>query len=140
MTLRFLLISLLCCASAACFAQTPTLATALNEQIAMLRIGSGWGSTELETTLFKPNGDGPFPLVVINHGKATGDPRFQARARYLLAATEFVARGYVVAMPMRRGFSKSGGAYIQGGCNIRSNGVLQTEDIRDRQLLGRGIA
>ena len=131
MAMRFLLISLCWCVSIACAAQTPALATALNEQVIMLRIGDGWGSTELETTIFKPDGDGPFPLAIINHGKASGNPRFQARARYLVAAAEFVARGYLVAMPMRRGFSKSGGAYIQAGCNIRSNGLLQAEDIRD---------
>jgi dienelactone hydrolase len=129
--------AVLCCSVAmACVAQStattaPPLATALNEQVIMLRIGSGWGGTELETTIFKPQGNGPFPLVVINHGKAVGNPLFQPRARYLVAAAEFVARGYLVAMPMRRGFSKSGGAYIAGGCNIRSNGVLQAEDIRD---------
>ena len=41
---------------------------------------------ELETTLFRPPGDGPFPLIVVNHGKASGNPRFQARSRYLVAA------------------------------------------------------
>jgi dienelactone hydrolase len=133
MTLRAWFAGLACSVAMVCAAQAaaPPLATALNEQVVMLRIGSGWGSTDLETTMFKPNGDGPFPLVIINHGKAPGNPLFQARARYLVAATEFVARGYIVAMPMRRGFSKSGGAYIQAGCNIRSNGLLQAEDIRD---------
>lgn len=75
-------------------------------------------SLELETTIFKPPGDGPFPLVVINHGKALGKPAFQSRARYLAQSAEFVKRGYVVALPMRQGFSKSGGAYIGGGCNV----------------------
>lgn len=112
-------------------AQQEPLLEALNEQIVTLRIGEGWGSTELETTIFKPDGGGPFPLVVINHGKAPGNPRFQARARFTFAATEFVARGYIVALPMRRGFSRSGGAYIQGGCNTTSNGLVQAEDIRD---------
>ncbi len=112
-------------------AQTPPLATALNEQIIMLPVGAGWGSTELETTIFKPNGDGPFPLAVINHGKATGNPRFQARARYLVAANALVARGYLVAIPMRRGFSKSGGTYISPGCNITSNGLMQAEGLHE---------
>ena len=103
----------------------------LNEQVVMLKVGSGWSATELETTFYKPNGDGPFPLVIINHGKASGDPRFQERARFPLAAGEFVARGYMVVMPMRRGFSKSGGAYILPGCNIRSSGILEAESIRD---------
>ena len=70
---------------------------------------------ELETTVYRPPGEGPFPLVVINHGKSFGDSRFQPRSRYPLAALEFVRRGYVVAIPMRRGFSKSGGIYIGGG-------------------------
>lgn len=118
-------------ASVICFAQAPILSTALNEQIIMLRVGEGWGSTELETTIFKPSGDGPFPLVVINHGKASGDPRFQERARYLVAANELVARGYIVVVPMRRGFSKSGGVYIPSGCNITGNGLLQAEGIRE---------
>ena len=118
-------------ASVICFAQALTLSTALNEQIIMLRVGEGWGSTELETTIFKPNGDGPFPLVVINHGKANGDPRFQERARYLVAANALVERGYIVVVPMRLGFSKSGGAYINPGCNITSNGLVQAEGIRE---------
>lgn len=111
--------------------QTPPLATMLNEQVIMLPVGEGFGSTQLETTIFKPNGDGPFPLAVINHGKAPGNPFFQERARFLMAANAFVARGYIVAIPMRRGFSKSGGAYINPGCNITSNGLVQAEGIRE---------
>lgn len=111
--------------------QTPPLATMLNEQVIMLPVGEGFGSTQLETTIFKPNGDGPFPMVVINHGKAPGNPYFQERSRYLMAANAFVARGYLVAVPMRRGFSKSGGGYISPGCNITSNGLMQAEGIRE---------
>ena len=83
----------------------------------------------LEVTLFRPAGDGPFPLVVINHGKASGNPRFQERARYPLAAREFVRRGYAVVVPMRQGFAKSEGSYIGGGCNVASNGRVQAEDV-----------
>lgn len=86
--------------SALCLPQDgPKLDAALNEQVVMLPIGDG--GTKLETTIFKPNGDGPFPLVVINHGKAFGNPYFQARARYLVASGEFVRLGYLVAIPMR---------------------------------------
>ena len=84
---------------------------------------------ELETTLFRPPGDGPHPLVIINHGKAPGDTRFQPRARYLPAARELVQRGYAVVVPMRQGFSKSAGSYIGGGCNVESNGRVQAEDV-----------
>ncbi len=131
MPLRLLLTVLWWAASAICLAQAPTLSTALNETVIMLPVGEGWGSTELETTIFKPHGDGPFPLAVINHGKASGNPRFQERARYLVAASEFVSRGYIVVIPMRRGFSKSGGGYISPGCNITSNGLMQAEGVRE---------
>ena len=89
----------------------------------------GLFGAELETTLFRPPGEGPFRLVVVNHGKESGNPRFQARSRYLNAARELVRRGYAVVVPMRQGFSKSGGSYIGGGCNVESNGRVQAEDV-----------
>jgi dienelactone hydrolase len=116
--------------SMAAHATAPVLNKSLNETVVFIKNGSGWFSTELETTFFKPSGDGPFPLVVINHGKAFGDPHFQPRARYIIAAREFVKRGYVVMIPMRGGFSRSSGSYIAGGCNIEGNGQAQAKDVR----------
>lgn len=103
---------------------------ALNEQVFFARNSYGLFSTSLEVTMYKPDGDGPFPLIVINHGKEEGNPRFQKRARYPVAGREFVRRGFVVAMPMRGGFSNSTGNYIGGGCNVESNGLEQAEDVR----------
>ena len=99
----------------------------MNEQVVRVKIGEGLSSAELETTLFRPDGDGPFPVVVINHGKAPGNPVFQERARYLVASREFVRRGYAVVVPMRQGFSKSSGSYVASGCNITANGEAQGE-------------
>jgi dienelactone hydrolase len=87
-------------------------------------------SVELETTLFKPEGLGPFPIVVINHGKeGGGSNRFQARSRPIAIVREFLKRGYAVVAPMRQGFSKSGGAVVGDNCNIKANGEAQAEDI-----------
>lgn len=91
----------------------------------MVKVSRGFSSVELETTLFRPAGEGPFPLVVINHGKQLGDPARQERARFLAASREFVRRGYVVALPMRMGFSRSGGTYVSAGCDLTRNGELQ---------------
>jgi dienelactone hydrolase len=66
---------------------------------------------------------------VINHGKAAGDPRWQARARYIVAARALVERGFLVVLPMRQGFSKSTGTYMGVGCNVESNGRTQAEDV-----------
>lgn len=106
------------------------LDASVNEQVVMIAKKGGLFSFELETTIYKPEGDGPFPLVVINHGKAFGDPRFQGRARHSAAARFFLQRGYAVLMPMRQGFSKSTGSYIGGGCNIDSNGMQQAQDTK----------
>ncbi len=42
---------------------------------------------------------------------------------------EFVRRGYAVTIPMRKGFSKSGGIYSDFGCNMHDNGMVQADDI-----------
>lgn len=110
-------------------AQEPVFNKALREEVVMVKKVGGLFDAELETTIFKPPGAGPFPVVVINHGKSPGDPRFQARGRMEWPAREFVARGYMVALPMRQGFSKSTGGYIGGGCNVESNGRVQAEDV-----------
>ncbi len=102
----------------------------LNESVVMVTKKILLGTIELETTLYKPDGPGPFPVVVINHGKSSGDPRFQSRYRPSIAARYFLQRGYVVVVPMRQGFSKSSGNYIGGGCNIESNGHAQAEDVK----------
>lgn len=86
-------------------------------------------SWKLETTIYKPEGSGPFPLVVINHGKSYGDAREQKRYRAYAASREFTKRGYVVAIPMRLGFANSGGSYYQAGCDLTKDGYKQSESI-----------
>lgn len=101
----------------------------ISETVVDVPKSAGIFTIKLETTIYKPAGDGPFPLIVLNHGKARGKASFQARARYSEQAAALVARGYVVAIPMRQGFSRSGGAYIGSGCNVEANGILQAEDV-----------
>lgn len=83
----------------------------------------------LETTIYRPAGPGPFPLVVINHGKAYGDARDEPRYRAYVASREFLRHGYMVALPMRIGFSKSSGSYTQFGCDAAKDGYKQAESI-----------
>jgi dienelactone hydrolase len=84
---------------------------------------------QLETTIFRPKGLGPFPLVVMNHGKAFSAPARQARARYPVLSQEFVRRGYAVVIPMRQGFSRSGGSYAATGCDLITNAQEQAKDV-----------
>jgi dienelactone hydrolase len=101
----------------------------MNEQI--VQVPAGYENRAmLETTVFRPNGPGPFPLLVINHGKDPGRPSAQPRDRFYHMATAFVKRGYAVMVPMRQGFANSTGRYRDRGCDMTANGYLQAEDIR----------
>jgi len=111
------------------FAQPVELDASLNEVVQNIPKKSLF-TIDLETTIYKPDGEGPFPIAVINHGKSPGDTKFQGRYRPAVAARYFLQRGYAVIVPMRQGFSKSAGAYIGGGCNVESNGRAQAEDVK----------
>ena len=105
---------------------------ALTEQVISIPASSESTLVMLETTIFKPNGDGPFPILIMNHGKAPGDPHLQARARYLVISREFVKRGYAVIIPMRKGFADSTGDYAAAeGCNTTETGLQQAKNIQD---------
>lgn len=99
----------------------------LRERVIELRAADG---SALVTTVFSPPGEGPFPLVVMSHGKSGGDPRLEPRARYVALSREFVQKGYAVALPMRRGFGGSGGAYASAGCDMEKDALRQASDIR----------
>lgn len=74
-------------------------------------------SVRLETVLFKPRGQGPFPLLVFNHG-STGrgrDPALFTRTYWNFGLADFfVSRGWMVAFPQRRGRGQSDGLYDEG--------------------------
>ncbi|WP_250450048.1 CocE/NonD family hydrolase [Caballeronia sp. ATUFL_M2_KS44] len=103
----------------------PVVANGLNETV----IGVPEDDIALETTVFKPDGAGPFPMIVFNHGKLPGDAHAQPRNRPVALAREFVRHGYVVVVPNRRGFAGSGGDYAGRGCNVEANGFAQARDV-----------
>lgn len=116
--------------SPAVLAQQSVLDSSLNEEIMMV-MASPAATIELETTVFKPPGPGPFPLVIMNHGKEPGNPKLQKRDRFLALSREFVKRGYAVVVPMRTGFAHSTGEYTEFNCNMTSNGQLQANDLQN---------
>jgi dienelactone hydrolase len=105
-------------------------AASVRDESVMVPEGTGLFGIRLETRVYAPIGNGPFPLVVINHGKDPGDPHFQNASGYYGQALEFVRRGYAVIVPMRRGFAGSGGFYPHSSCNIESNGLTQADDVQ----------
>lgn len=63
----------------------------------------------LEGFEYKPQGQGPFPGVIWNHGSEQ-DPA--GRAEFDKLAELLVPHGYVLVTPVRRGHSESQGTYI----------------------------
>ena len=110
-------------------AHAQVLDSSVNEQVLSLPVTVNGEKLQFETTVYKPPGEGPFPLLLMNHGKERGNPSAQKRDRFLVMGREFVRRGYAVAVPMRKGFSKSDGIYSDFGCNMHDNGVLQADDV-----------
>jgi dienelactone hydrolase len=72
-------------------------------------------------TIFRPDGDGPFPFVVFNHGRPPTDKRAtQPRSRAEAFARYLVAKGFVVLAPTRIGYWETYGAFDPedaGGCS-----------------------
>ena len=77
--------------------------------------------TPAHAVLFRPPGDGPFPLVLIAHASTQNvlrraqmpQPEYRALSAFL------VARGFAVLVPERPGHGATGGRYLedQGGCD-----------------------
>jgi dienelactone hydrolase len=63
-------------------------------------------SGELVVTTFRPSGDGPFPLVIISHGRDSDTRAQMQRPRYESAARYFVRKGFAVAVPLRLGYGE----------------------------------
>ena len=78
-------------------------------------------ATLSHAVLFRPSGDGPFPLAVIAHASSQNvlrraqmpQPEYRALAMWL------VAHGFAVLVPERSGHGGTGGKYLedQGGCD-----------------------
>jgi dienelactone hydrolase len=85
----------------------------------------------LEVTVMKPDGKGPFPLAVMNHGAADPgqSPSSTARYRASFQAFYFLSRGYAVVLPMQRGFANSGGRLESYQCDVARFGLENAKDI-----------
>jgi dienelactone hydrolase len=105
----------------------------LHEKAVWVPIAIPGGEARLQTTIYRPDGDGPFPLAVISHGvpfEKSLESELRLRRRYCLQSEEFVKRGFAVAVPMRRGYGKSGGQKNLATINIVGFGLEDARDIK----------
>ncbi|HEU4350321.1 MAG TPA: prolyl oligopeptidase family serine peptidase [Burkholderiales bacterium] len=73
------------------------------------------GSYSLAATVLRPQAAGRYGAVVLNHGTpGSASGRARESAELLInAAAVFARRGYVVVMPLRRGFGATGGEFAE---------------------------
>src|SRR6185295_15916664 len=78
-------------------------------------------ATAAHAVLFRPPGEGPFPLAVIAHASTQNVMRRaqMPQPEYRALAARLVARGFAVLVPERLGHGATGGKYLedQGGCD-----------------------
>lgn len=66
------------------------------------------GSLRIQAYIYKPSGEGPFPVIIYNHGSRAGHERESIPARYI---GDFLIRaGYAVLVSERRGYGRSDGS------------------------------
>lgn len=95
-------------------------------------------ATPSQAVLFRPPGEGPFPLAVIAHASTQSQLRRLMLFRvpeYPALAAALVARGFAVLVPQRPGHNPTGGPYLeeQGGCDeadYEKSGRATAEAIR----------
>ncbi len=65
------------------------------------------GNLRIQAYLYKPDGDGPFPVVIYNHGARAGRERHAGPFAYI--GRLLTQAGYAVLVPERRGYGRSDG-------------------------------
>jgi dienelactone hydrolase len=111
------------CVNESANAQTPApaLAADINEEVVRIPviIDGKASDAHMVGTVYKPEGTGPFPFVVLNHGRAgTAVERAQVRRwRYTDASRWLVQQGFAVFVATRRGYGDTGGTDVEQNYN-----------------------
>jgi dienelactone hydrolase len=116
----------------------PQTDPAMHEEVVRIAFDATPTSPMLQTTLFEPLTGTHHPLIIFSHGvpRTFEDRARMTRWRPVEQARWFVDRGFVVAVPMRRGYAQSTGAYAEnnGGTCVNSDYVVgptaTAQDIR----------
>jgi dienelactone hydrolase len=108
------------CACAIMLSPVPPVADAQATRIPFATPGQAVPSGTLEAAIYRPSGDGRFPLAVVSHGTPrNADQRRKMHPDYSILRSWLVDQGYTVIAPMRRGYGSSDGEFSEGiaSCN-----------------------
>lgn len=123
----------------------PANAAALHESVMRVPVVNGAQQAYIDVTVFRPEGRGPFPIVVLSHGspRSAAQRRAEGRLRLVAQSEPFLALGFAVLVPTRRGYGDSGGPWAEGfgSCanpDYYSAGLESARDIRAAVAAVRG--
>jgi hypothetical protein len=109
----------------------------LREDVLRVPVVSGAQRDIIEVTVYRPEGPGPFPIAVLSHGspRSAAERRAEGRQRMPVQSGAFVAMGFAVLVPTRRGYGESGGEWAEtyGSCrnpDYHGAGLESARDIR----------
>lgn len=87
-----------------------------------VRIPGNNGNYNIAAKILRPEGVGPYGAVVLNHGAPVSaeERRNETPDLLLHTAAIFARRGYVVVMPLRRGFGATGGEFAEDAGSCRN--------------------
>ena len=96
--------------------QAQTNATDLHESVASVDVTvkdlfGREASGKVVITQFKPDGDGPFPILILNHGRSVSNHGEPPRFRFPAQVRFFIRRGFAVFVPTRIGYGAQGTSF-----------------------------
>ena len=110
---------------------------AFDESVIHAPVARGVEHATIEVTVFKPRAAGRFPIVVLSHGspRDAAERKREGRQRLVAQGARFVAMGFAVLVPTRRGYGESGGAWAEayGSCanpDYHAAGLETARDLR----------
>src|SRR5262245_47341263 len=96
----------------------PTPAADLHEEVRHIAVTVKDRDGRVETraipvTVFRPPGAGPFPLAIVNHGRASKEKRAaqRDRMRFETLSRYLVSKGFAVLVPTRVGYGETYGDF-----------------------------
>jgi len=93
----------------------------------------GTRSLNLSGTIYRPDSDAKFPLLVLSHGSPKSERERRNMGKVEDQSKVFVRQGFVVTVPMRRGYGASEGEYAEDGgkCDRYDYDNVAKEAVKD---------
>jgi dienelactone hydrolase len=93
----------------------------------------GTKTINLSGTIYRPDSDQRLPLLVLNHGTPRDEKERKNVLKFRDQSRVFVRKGFVVVVPMRRGYGTSEGDYAEssGKCDNADYDIVAKEVVKD---------